>query len=271
MSALCCPAALSCCFVVAGRRPSSILLDVHLDLCIFTIPCAACFSWGLQLPNACAAHGLELIFFVYLIQVAVTINNLMHHFWPGTKMEGWELDGNILPVARQFMGLQQLEDTGDLVRYTYWWHAKRYANFSFVRRRASFNCMHTFDVCASSRSWLMCWCCTVQRFATPVVYVLSVAWPDMCIMWLRAETLLFAINVSQQMSCCNMSAMITHLIQWQLWLALQCSKSLFGTADSSLSARHKAQTFWYLCHCSSSTSSSPSFAIFVRCFSCVVI
>ena len=39
----------------------------------------------------------------------------MHHFWPGVKMEGWELDGSIYPVAREYMGLQQLEDSGALV------------------------------------------------------------------------------------------------------------------------------------------------------------
>ena len=30
-------------------------------------------------------------------------------------MEGWELDGSIYPVAREHMGLQQLEDSGALV------------------------------------------------------------------------------------------------------------------------------------------------------------
>ena len=39
----------------------------------------------------------------------------MHTFWPGVKMEGWELDGSIYPVAREHMGLQQLEDSGALV------------------------------------------------------------------------------------------------------------------------------------------------------------
>lgn len=39
----------------------------------------------------------------------------MHTFWPGVKMEGWELDGSIYPVAREHMGLQQLEDCGALV------------------------------------------------------------------------------------------------------------------------------------------------------------
>ena len=29
-------------------------------------------------------------------------------------MEGWELDGGIYPVARRYMGLQQLEDSGCL-------------------------------------------------------------------------------------------------------------------------------------------------------------
>lgn len=32
-------------------------------------------------------------------------------------MEGWELDGSIYPVARQYMGLQQLEDSGALVGF----------------------------------------------------------------------------------------------------------------------------------------------------------
>ena len=57
------------------------------------------------------------------IQGAGTVPRLMQHFWPGTKMEGWELDGNILPVARQFMGLQQLEDSGDLVINAFQVHA----------------------------------------------------------------------------------------------------------------------------------------------------
>ena len=39
----------------------------------------------------------------------------MNHFWPGVKMEGWELDPKIYPVARDHMGLQQLEDSGALV------------------------------------------------------------------------------------------------------------------------------------------------------------
>ena len=39
----------------------------------------------------------------------------MHTFWPGVKMEGWELDGSIFPVARDHMGLRQLEDSGALV------------------------------------------------------------------------------------------------------------------------------------------------------------
>ena len=39
----------------------------------------------------------------------------MHTFWPGVKMEGWELDGSIYPVAREHMGLHQLEDCGALV------------------------------------------------------------------------------------------------------------------------------------------------------------
>ena len=30
-------------------------------------------------------------------------------------MEGWELDGSIYPVAREYMGLQQLEESGALV------------------------------------------------------------------------------------------------------------------------------------------------------------
>ncbi|KAL0022081.1 hypothetical protein WJX79_004526 [Trebouxia sp. C0005] len=41
--------------------------------------------------------------------------HLMNHFWPGVKMEGWELDPKIYPVARDHMGLQQLEDSGALV------------------------------------------------------------------------------------------------------------------------------------------------------------
>lgn len=32
-------------------------------------------------------------------------------------MEGWELDGSIYPVAREHMGLQQLEDSGALVSF----------------------------------------------------------------------------------------------------------------------------------------------------------
>ena len=50
-----------------------------------------------------------------MVQGAGTTARIMHHFWPEAKMEGWELDGAIYPVARQFMGLQQLEDSGALV------------------------------------------------------------------------------------------------------------------------------------------------------------
>ncbi|DBA81050.1 TPA: hypothetical protein ACH3X2_007250 [Trebouxia sp. C0005] len=46
---------------------------------------------------------------------AGTVPHLMNHFWPGVKMEGWELDPKIYPVARDHMGLQQLEDSGALV------------------------------------------------------------------------------------------------------------------------------------------------------------
>lgn len=46
---------------------------------------------------------------------AGTVAHLMNHFWPGVKMEGWELDPKIYPVARDHMGLQQLEDSGALV------------------------------------------------------------------------------------------------------------------------------------------------------------
>lgn len=35
-------------------------------------------------------------------------------------MEGWELDGSIYPVAREYMGLQQLEDSGALVSTDPW-------------------------------------------------------------------------------------------------------------------------------------------------------
>ncbi|KAL3161164.1 hypothetical protein ABBQ38_009533 [Trebouxia sp. C0009 RCD-2024] len=49
---------------------------------------------------------------------AGTVAHTMHHFWPGVKMEGWELDGSIYPVAREYMGLQQLEDSGALVCHT---------------------------------------------------------------------------------------------------------------------------------------------------------
>ncbi|KAL3135876.1 hypothetical protein ABBQ32_007432 [Trebouxia sp. C0010 RCD-2024] len=49
---------------------------------------------------------------------AGTVARTMHHFWPGVKMEGWDLDGSIYPVAREHMGLQQLEDSGALVCHT---------------------------------------------------------------------------------------------------------------------------------------------------------
>lgn len=46
---------------------------------------------------------------------AGTVAHLMHRFWPEVKMEGWELDAEIIPVARAYMGLKMLEDCGALV------------------------------------------------------------------------------------------------------------------------------------------------------------
>lgn len=50
-----------------------------------------------------------------LVQGAGTVAHLIHAFWPERKMVGWELDGELLPVVRAHMGLQQLEDSGALV------------------------------------------------------------------------------------------------------------------------------------------------------------
>ncbi len=60
------------------------------------------------MSSACVHWGIFL-------QGAGTVAHLMNHFWPGVKMEGWELDPKIYPVARDHMGLQQLEDSGALV------------------------------------------------------------------------------------------------------------------------------------------------------------
>ena len=49
------------------------------------------------------------------MQGAGTVGHLIHAFWPERKMVGWELDGELLPVVRAHMGLQQLEDCGALV------------------------------------------------------------------------------------------------------------------------------------------------------------
>jgi len=49
------------------------------------------------------------------VQGAGTVAHLMNHFWPGVKMEGWELDPKIYPVARAHMGLKELEDSDALV------------------------------------------------------------------------------------------------------------------------------------------------------------
>ena len=42
---------------------------------------------------------------------------LIHHFYRDQKMVGWELDGEIIDLARKYMGLAALEEQGCLVRF----------------------------------------------------------------------------------------------------------------------------------------------------------
>ncbi len=83
--------------------PYSVFLHMHPYPCTLSnrrnayIMSSACVNWGICL------------------QGAGTVAHLMNHFWLGVKMEGWELDPKIYPVARDHMGLQQLEDSGALV------------------------------------------------------------------------------------------------------------------------------------------------------------
>jgi spermidine synthase len=47
---------------------------------------------------------------------AGTIAHLVCAYYPDRVVDGWELDPAVIKVARQHMGMQQLEDEGSLVR-----------------------------------------------------------------------------------------------------------------------------------------------------------
>jgi hypothetical protein len=50
------------------------------------------------------------------VQAAGTVAWLLHARYPALHMHGWELDGAVVQLARQHMGLAQLEQRGCLVR-----------------------------------------------------------------------------------------------------------------------------------------------------------
>jgi len=54
----------------------------------------------------------ELIF----VKGAGTVSRLIHEYFPNQKMQGWELDPDIIDLGRKHMGLNTLEKSGVLVR-----------------------------------------------------------------------------------------------------------------------------------------------------------
>lgn len=58
---------------------------------------------------------LEIQKMLFFVKGAGTVPRLIHEYYPKQRMQGWELDPDIIDLGRKHMGLNFLEETGVLV------------------------------------------------------------------------------------------------------------------------------------------------------------
>lgn len=63
-----------------------------------------------------------------LVKGAGTVSRLIHEYFPKQKMQGWELDPDIIDLGRKHMELNTLEESGVLVS-----KVKNTLNFDYLR------------------------------------------------------------------------------------------------------------------------------------------